>query len=54
MRRSRLSESRFIVGVALVVVAGLMFLFARGAYSTAGAIGLGVLGLISIATSRRR
>jgi cell division protein FtsW (lipid II flippase) len=54
MKSSQLSRSRFIVGIVLVVIAVLMFLFAQGDYSTAGAIGIGVLGLISIAISRRR
>ena len=53
MRRSRLSRSRLIIGIILVGIAILMFLFARGTYSTAGAIALGVLGLVSIAISRR-
>jgi len=38
----------------LVVVAVFMFLFFKQSYSTAGAITIGVLGLISIAISRRR
>ena len=54
MKNSQLNKSRFIVGIILVVIAALMFLFAKGDYSTAGAIGIGVLGLISIAISRRR
>ena len=54
MKRSQLDKSRFIVGIVLVVIAVLIFLFAKGNYSTAGAIGIGVLGLISIAISRRR
>jgi len=33
---------------------GKMFLFAEGGYATAGAIGIGVLGLESMAASRRR
>jgi O-antigen ligase len=54
MKFSQLNKSRFIVGIVLVVIAALMFLFARGSYSTAGAIGIGVLGLVSIAISRRK
>jgi len=54
MRSSQLSKSRFIVGIVLIVIAVLMFLFVKGNYSTAGAIGIGVLGLVSIAISRRR
>ncbi len=54
MPNSALNKSRFIVGIVLVVVAILIFLFLKGSYSTAGAIALGVLGLISIAISRRQ
>lgn len=50
----KLNRSRFIVGVVLVIIAVLMFLFARGDYATAGVIGIGVLGLISIAISGSR
>jgi len=54
MSSSRLNKSRFVVGAILVVIAVLIFLFAKGDYSTAGAIGIGVLGLVSIAISRRK
>ena len=53
MRRSRLNQSRFIIGIVLVGITVLMFLFAQGSYSTAGAIAIAVLGLVSIAISRR-
>lgn len=53
MKSSRLNTSRFIVGMILIVIAVLMFLFVKGNYSTSGAIVIGVLGLISIAISRR-
>lgn len=53
MKSSRLNKSRFVVGMALVVMAVLMFLFAGENYATAGAIGIGVIGLVSIAISRR-
>lgn len=46
-----MNKPRFIVGIVLVVAAILMFLF--GDFSTAGVIAIGLLGLISIATSRR-
>jgi len=39
-------KSRFTVGIVLVVIAILMFLF--GDFATAGVIAIGVLGLISI------
>lgn len=53
MKSSQLNKSRVIVGIILIVIAVLMFLFVKGAYSTAGAIGIGVLGLVIIAISRR-
>lgn len=54
MQSSELNVSRLIVGLVLVVFAALMLEFAPGGYATAGAIGIAVLGLISIATSRRK
>lgn len=51
MKSSQLNKSRFIVGMILVTIAILMFLFGQGDYST-GAIG--VIGLVSIAISRRK
>ena len=54
MKESQLNKSRFIVGIVLVIIAAVMFLFAKGDYPTAGAIAIGVLGLISIAISRRK
>lgn len=54
MKSSQLNKSRFIVGIVLVVIAASMFLFTKGDYSTAGAIGIGILGLVSIAISRRK
>ena len=54
MRSSRLNKSRFVVGLILVVIAVLMLLFTEGDYGTAGAIGLGVLGLVSLAISKRK
>jgi len=47
-------KSRFVVGLILVAVAVLIFLFAEGDYSTPGAIVLGVIGLLSIAISRKK
>lgn len=46
MKSSQLNKSRMIVGIVLIVIAVLMFLFVNGDYSTAGAIGIGVLGLV--------
>ena len=54
MNRTQLNKSRLIVGIILVVIAGLLFLFVKGGYSTAGAVAIGVLGLASIAISRRK
>ena len=49
-----MQKSRLIVGLILIVAAALMFVFGKGGYSTAGVIALGVLGLVSIAISRRK
>jgi hypothetical protein len=51
MKSSRLNRSRLVVGTGLIVSALLMLLFVKGGYSTAGAIGMGVLGIMSIAVS---
>lgn len=51
MRSTQLNTSRFIVGIILIAAAVLMFLFTD--YSTAGVITIGILGLVSIAISRR-
>ena len=52
MDDSKLNKSRFIVGIIVVIIAILMFLF--GDYSTAGVIVIFILGLISIAISRKK
>ena len=52
MKSSNLNKARFVVGIILVVMAVLMFLFTD--YSTAGAVAIGVIGLVSIGISRRR
>ncbi|MBK8024661.1 MAG: hypothetical protein IPK19_25365 [Chloroflexi bacterium] len=53
MARSQLSQSRFIVGMSLVLVAVLMFVFGQGTFATAGAVAFAVIGVVSIAISRR-
>ena len=53
MQSSQLDKPRFIVGMVLIAVAVLMFLFVKGDHSTAGAIAFLVLGVTSIATPRR-
>jgi hypothetical protein len=47
-------RSRLIVGLILIAAAALMFVFGKESYSTAGVIALLVLGLVSIAISRRK
>ncbi len=49
-----MEKSRFIVGLILVAAAVLIYLFAEGTFSTGGAIAILVLGLVSIATARRK
>ena len=49
-----MNASRFIVGLILMAVAVGIFLFGGGEYSTAGAVGLGVLGIVSIALARKK
>ena len=47
-------KSRLIVGLILIVAAALMFIFGKGDYSTSGVIALGVIGLATIASSRKK
>jgi hypothetical protein len=54
MNRTQLNKSRLIVGIILVAIAVLLFLFVKGEYSPVGAVAIGVLGLASIAISRRK
>lgn len=54
MEGSRLSKSRFVVGLILVITAALMFLFGKGDYATSGVVAIGLIGLASIASSRRK
>jgi hypothetical protein len=49
-----MARSRFIVGLCLIAVAALMFIFGEGNYYTSGAITLGVLGIVLVAISRRK
>ena len=49
-----MERSRFIVGLILIAVAVLIFLFTEEGYSTSGAIVFLVLGLTMVAISRRR
>jgi hypothetical protein len=49
-----MQKSRLIVGLILIIAAALLFVFGKGSYSTAGVIALLVLGLASIAISRRK
>lgn len=46
--------SRLIVGLILVVAAVLLLVLGEGTYATAGAVALGVLGLVSVAISRKK
>jgi len=50
----KMNASRFIVGLILMAVAVGIFLFGGGEYSTAGAVGLAVLGIVSIALARKK
>lgn len=47
-----MNPSRFIVGLALVVIAVLLYLFSE--VNTGAIIAIGVLGLVSIAISRKK
>jgi uncharacterized membrane protein len=47
-----MQKSRLIIGLILIAAAVLLFVF--GDYSTSGVVALGVLGLVSIAISRRK
>ncbi len=47
-----MNRSRFIVGLALVVIAVLLYLFSE--VNIGAIIAIGVLGLVSIAVSRKK
>lgn len=49
-----MKTSRLLVGLILLAVAVLLFVLGEDTYSTAGAVALAVLGLASIAISRRK
>ncbi len=51
---SGLNKSRLVVGIILIAVAVVLFVFFRGEYSTAGAIAIGILGLVSIVIARKK
>jgi hypothetical protein len=51
---SNLQRSRLIVGLLLIMVAALLFVFGAGSSSTAGIVAIGVVGLIIVAISRRK
>ncbi len=48
-----LNRSRLVVGLILIIAAALMFVVGEDTFATAGAVALGVLGLASVAISRR-
>lgn len=54
MNGTQLNSSRLVVGLLLVMTATLLFVFGGESVTTAGAVALLVLGLISIAIARRR
>lgn len=47
-----MQNSRFLIGTILVIIAALMFLFSD--YSSSGITALAIIGLISIAISRKK
>lgn len=53
MTHTSLGLSRLIVGIVLILIAALMFVLNGGTVVTAGAVAIGILGLVSIAISRR-
>lgn len=53
MSNTSLSQSRLVVGLILIAAAALMLILGEGAFATAGAVAIGLLGLTSIAISRR-
>lgn len=49
-----MKTSQLVVGLILMAAAVLLLLLGEGDSATAGAVALGVLGLIAIAISRRK
>jgi multisubunit Na+/H+ antiporter MnhC subunit len=54
VQKAELNLSRLIVGLALIAVAVLLFVFGEGSEPTAGAAAISVLGIVSIAISRTK
>ena len=54
MNSSQTDMSRFFIGSALVVIAVLMVLYVNIENATGGALLIGLIGLVSIATAKRR
>lgn len=49
-----MQKSRLIIGLILIASAVLIYAFGESNYATSGVIALVVLGLVSIAISRRK
>jgi hypothetical protein len=49
-----MKRSQLVVGLMLIAVAVLLLLLGEGDSATAGAVAFGVLGLVTIAISRRK
>lgn len=54
MDTSRLNKPRLIVGLVIVAAAVLMVVFGRGEFPVAGVAAIAIVGLLSIATARKR
>jgi len=54
MNASRLNKPRFIVGLVVVAAAVLMVVFGLGEFPVAGVAAIGIVGIICIATARKR
>lgn len=49
-----MARSRLVVGLVVVLIAVLLFVFGDESYSTAGGVAFLVLGIVAIALSRRK